>query len=211
MENTIKDNELYFAKVRDNAIVPTKTQENAGYDIYTCETETIVIEPNKHRAINTGLAIGCSYDYFPKFFDKGGYGIEGITVTAGVGDSGYRDEYFIAMVNANDDKTLIITNQPQVEIDKANFFDKRDNLFKYSIGVDLYLKAVDMVIEEDLGVDLSDDILTKDKCIIKSLSKALTQFVMLPVPEMDSKEVEYEEFLKFKSERGLGKCGSTGK
>lgn len=213
MSKTISGNELIFAKVNPKAIVPTKRKEDAGYDIYTCEEETIVIEPHKHRLIDTGLAIGCSYDYFPKFFDKGGYGSEGITVTAGVGDSGYRDAYFIAMVNTNDDKTLVITNQSQEEINNANIFDKRDNLFKYSEGIELCYKTFAKLEEEGIGVDTNIEpaIVLKDDCIIKSLNKAITQFVMIEVPEMDSKEVNYDDFLQYKSERGLGKLGSSGK
>lgn len=30
----MKDNVLYFAKVRPTAIIPSRTEENAGYDIY---------------------------------------------------------------------------------------------------------------------------------------------------------------------------------
>lgn len=213
MSKVISGNKLIFAKVRPNAITPTKRKEDAGYDVYTCEEETIVLAPHEHRLINTGLAIGCSYDYFPKFFDKGGYGSEGITVTAGVGDSGYRDAYFIAMVNTNDDKTLVITNQSQNEIDKSNYFDMKDNLFKYSEGIEILRNAFNVLNEEDIiaRADFDEDIVLKEDCIIKRLNKAITQFVMIEVPEMESEEAPYDEFLQYTSERGLGKCGSSGK
>ena len=32
----LKENDLYFAKVNPDAIIPTKEKENAGYDIYAC-------------------------------------------------------------------------------------------------------------------------------------------------------------------------------
>ena len=71
------NNDLYFAKVEPNAIIPSKRNEDAGYDIYTCETEAIVINPNSTKMIDTGIAIACSENYFPKFFDKGGMGSKG--------------------------------------------------------------------------------------------------------------------------------------
>jgi dUTP pyrophosphatase len=198
----ITDNDLYFAKVESNAIIPSKREEDAGYDIYTCETETIFIPPCSTRMIDTGIAIACSKNYFPKFFDKGGMGSKGIIVGAGVGDSGYRDKYFIPLVNTNEDKYVVITNQSQEEIDKSNYFDLNDKMFKKSVCIDNYL-------EEKLKRPL--DVIFKEDCIIKPLNKAITQFVMLPVPKMNVKEITYEELKNIKSERGLGKLGSSNK
>jgi len=202
MQETIKeamnntDNNLYFAKVESNATIPSKRDEDAGYDIYTCETETIIISPCSTRMIDTGIAIACSNNYFPKFFDKGGMGSKGIIVGAGVGDSGYRDKYFIPLINTNQSKWVVITNQSQNEIDNADYFDLDDKLFK---------KA-----EEHKLYGYNNKIL-KTECIIKPLNKAITQFVMLPVPKLNVKEITYEELKNMKSERKLGKMGSSGK
>lgn len=196
-EKEMKDNDLYFAKVEPNAITPSKRDEDAGYDIYTCETETIVIPPCSTRMIDTGIAIACSKNYFPKFFDKGGMGSKGIIVGAGVGDSGYRDKYFIPLINTNENKYVVITNQSQEEIDEANYFDLEDKLFKKTSEIEHKL--------------FFNTIKFKKDCIIKPLNKAITQFVMLPVPKMNVKEITYEELKNIKSERGLGKLGSSGK
>ena len=32
----ISDNSLYWAKIKEDAIIPTKKDEDAGYDIYAC-------------------------------------------------------------------------------------------------------------------------------------------------------------------------------
>ena len=42
-------------------------------------------------------------------------------------------------------------------------------------------------------------------------SKAICQAVLLPVPQVESQEIPYEELLKIESERGTGKMGSSGK
>lgn len=190
----IKENELYFAKVKPNASIPIKREEDAGFDCYTCETETIVIAPGETRMIDTGLAIACNKAYFPKFFDKGGMGSKGIIVGAGVGDSGYRDGYFVPLINTSKDQYLIITNQSQEEIDDSTHFYLTNNIF-YKLTVDnFYLNSI-----------------PKENCIIKPLSKAIVQFVILPVPKMETKEISWEDLKNIKSERGLGKLGSSGK
>ena len=38
----LKDNDLVFAKVKPDAIIPTKKTENAGYDIYACFDEAYI-------------------------------------------------------------------------------------------------------------------------------------------------------------------------
>lgn len=48
-----------------------------------------------------------------------------------------------------------------------------------------------------------------DKPIILPKEKAIAQFLLIPVPDYDVEEYEYEELLKIKSERGLGGFGST--
>src|SRR3712207_1794185 len=79
--------------------------------------------------IDTGIAIACNKVYFPKFFDKGGMGSKGIIVGAGVGDSGYRDSYFIPLINTNKDKTVIITTQSDEDIEGCTHFDLQQNKF----------------------------------------------------------------------------------
>lgn len=201
----IKENELLFAKVEKNAIIPTKREEDAGYDVYTCETDTIVIPPCSVRLIDTGIAIGCNKTYFPKFFDKGGMGSKGIIVGAGVGDSGYRNKYFIPLINTNKDKWLIITVQTEEEVKNSTCFNITKNEFNNDFKI-----ATNNWCKGELQKD-SNAFLDKKSCIIKYINKAFAQFVILPVPQLDTKEISYEELLKYKSKRGLGNLGSSGK
>jgi len=194
INNEIPINKLYMAKTKPNAIIPTKRSEDTGRDIYSCETETIVIPPCSTRMIHTGIAIACNKAWFPKFFDKGGMGSKGIIVGAGVGDSGYRDEYLIPLINTNGDKYLVITNQDVTEVEESNCFDLISNYFL------------------NLNPSYMDgDIILKENCIVKYLDKAITQFVMLPVPELEDEEKTWEELKAITSQRGLGKLGSSGK
>ena len=96
-------NQIYFAKVRGNAIIPRKERENAGYDIYaTIEEDFLIIEPYKTKLVPTGIAWACSEDYYMQIEERSSTGTKGIKRSCGVVDSGYRGEIKIAIFNAND-------------------------------------------------------------------------------------------------------------
>lgn len=98
----IKDNSLFFAKVRPEAIIPSKSEENAGYDIYACVEDRIKFRPHETKLIPTGIAAAVSKDYYLQVQERGSTGSKGIKYGAGVIDSGYRGEIFIAITNASD-------------------------------------------------------------------------------------------------------------
>ena len=53
----INDDKIYFAKMKENAIIPSKKKEDAGYDLYACfDEDYFVIEPFKTRPVPTGIA-----------------------------------------------------------------------------------------------------------------------------------------------------------
>ena len=99
---------IYFAKIRPDVIIPSKKEEDAGYDIYANFGEDyIVIPPHKTKAIPTGLASMCSPNYYFQLFERGSTGTKGMGQRCGVIDSGYRNEWFVPITNHND-YTLII-------------------------------------------------------------------------------------------------------
>ncbi len=117
MSNFENGNELYFAKVYPNAIIPTKRDEDAGYDIYARENEEngyYAIEPHTTKLIPTGIASALSPDYYIQIEERGSTGSKGIKKSAGVIDSGYRDEWFIAITNTND-KYLYIAPEKTIK------------------------------------------------------------------------------------------------
>ena len=100
---------IYFAKMYDNAIIPTKERENAGYDFYACFAEDFfVIEPYQTRLVPTGIAWASSEEFYLQIEERSGTGSKGIKRSAGVIDSGYRGEIKIAVFNATR-KTLVIS------------------------------------------------------------------------------------------------------
>ncbi len=96
-------NVIYFAKLRGEALIPRKERENAGYDIYACLTDDVlVVPPYKNTLVPTGIAWACSEQFYMQIEERSSTGVKGIKRNAGVIDSGYRGEIKIAIFNAND-------------------------------------------------------------------------------------------------------------
>lgn len=107
-------NNIKFAKVRENAIIPTKRDEDAGFDLYVCfDEDYIMINPLETKLIPTGIAVAIPTDYYFQIEERGSTGSRGIKKSAGVIDSGYRNEIFVAITNCNN-KPLIITKETNI-------------------------------------------------------------------------------------------------
>lgn len=128
---------IKFAKVKENAIIPTKESHNAGYDIYPCfEQDYIIIEPNETVLIPTGIASAIPTNYYAQIQERGSSGSKGIKYSAGVIDSSYRGEWFLATTNTNN-KPLLIT---KIEIDKLDI--KLQDIIHEGFVVYPYKKAL---------------------------------------------------------------------
>lgn len=108
-----------FAKTRENAKIPTKRFEDAGYDIYACFDENeMIIPPHQTVMIPTGIASACDIDYCFILKERGSTGTKGIAQRCGVIDSGYRQEWFVPITNTTE-KTIIISKNKDSEISNA--------------------------------------------------------------------------------------------
>ena len=104
----IQANELYFAKTKPSAIIPSKNKEDMGYDFYPCFEENLfVILKGNTVLIPTGIACALHTSKGLIVKERSSIGSLGLTVHAGIVDSGYRGEIFIAMQN-NTGKTVVI-------------------------------------------------------------------------------------------------------
>ena len=197
----LKENDLYFAKVNPNAIIPTKEKENAGYDIYACfNKDFLVIPPHSTKLIPTGIASAISDKYYLGVAERGSTGKIGMKYSAGVIDSGYRGEIFIGLSNIND-VPIVISKLTREELE--------ENYGKIGYGETIYMtekEYEDLIYLEDYE---EYDNLT---CIIYPYSKAIAQLIVHEVHnEVVSKEISYEELQSVPSKRGTGSLGSSGK
>jgi dUTP pyrophosphatase len=105
----INENDLIFAKVKPNAIIPSKRDEDAGYDIYACFDEAYMFfKPHETKLVPTGIASAMNSKYYIQIEERGSTGCKGIKKSAGIIDSGFRNEWFIIISNINDKPLVII-------------------------------------------------------------------------------------------------------
>lgn len=103
---------IKFAKKNSGAKIPSKTPDNAGYDLYACFDEPFVrLKPHKTTLIPTGLLSCFDKEYYVQFQNRGSNGSKGLLQACGVVDSSYRGEWFVALTNTNDCDWYIVKNE----------------------------------------------------------------------------------------------------
>jgi dUTP pyrophosphatase len=200
MNITLKENDLLFAKVKPNAIIPTKNEEDAGMDIYCCFDEDYIIIPaHSTKLIPTGIASAMSNKYYLQVQERGSTGSKGIKYGAGVLDASYRGEIFMCINNVND-RPIVISKLPYEDlIDKYGDEDEDGD-----IDIPYNPSEPD---NDRFYIWLDDNC----RAIMYPYEKAIGQLVVLEVPKMNVQEVTYEELLQIPSKRGTGKLGSSNK
>lgn len=194
-----KNNELFFAKIRPDAIIPTKEDENAGYDIYANFSEDyIVIPPNSTKLISTGIAACVSDKYYLQVHERGSTGSRGMKYGAGVIDSSYRGEIFVCINNVN---------SVEIIISKLSVTELIDKYGKYECDGTVILKYGSGNFDHAYLFDPDETY----KAIIYPYSKAIAQLIVHEVPKMNVKEIFYEDLKDIPSNRGDGALGSSGK
>lgn len=128
MEYT-KERQIYFAKLSEKAIIPSKKDEDAGYDIYACfEEDFIKINPHQTVLIPTKLTWACHPNFYMQIEERSSTGSKGIKRSAGIIDSGYRGEIKIAITNSND-RDLYLSSLSEDELKKK--YDIKENAVIY--------------------------------------------------------------------------------
>lgn len=230
---------IKFAKVNEKAIIPSKNVENAGYDIYGIfggnDDENRIVKPHQTKLIPTGIACALPSKYYFQVEERGSTGSKGIKKSAGVIDSGYRGEIFIAITNSTN-RYLVFGDrdsymaEARAELDKWQSIDENNmteedrNSLKEAlikqIGEDVFnqfneeakneaLKELASLIKRPAASAEFEENL--ETAIFYPDTKAIAQLVLHEVPIVNIEEISYEELKEIPSERGNGKLGSSGK
>lgn len=201
-ENGLMTNDLIFAKVRPSAIIPTKKDENAGYDIYAnFEEDFMVIPPHSTKLIPTGIASATTDNYYLQVHERGSTGSKGMKYGAGVIDSSYRGEIFICINNTNNVEIVI----SKLTLDEL--IEKYGETEDFYEGEYVFLRYGDDKYDYACLADSKYDNIS----IIHPYDKAIAQLIVHEVPKMNVREITYEELIAIPSERGSGALGSSGK
>lgn len=102
---------VFFAKGNPSVKIPSKIEENMGFDVYAnFQDEYMIILPHETKMIPTGLYSAVSAEYALVLKERGSTGTKGMGQRCGVIDSGYRGEWFVPITNLNE-KPIIITKE----------------------------------------------------------------------------------------------------
>ena len=172
---------ILFAKVKEGAIIPSKRDCDAGYDVYAClDEDYVVIKPHEVELIPTGIATCFSTDYVAILKERGSTGTKNMTQHSGVIEGSFRGEWFCPIGNDNSYPIVLVKNAEVTGTEKfKNVIGKLNNSYH--------------------------------KTVVYPSDKAIAQIIMLPVPKFKIEEITYEQLLTFESERGLGALGSSNK
>lgn len=98
---------INYKKLNPNAKTPTRGSEYAaGYDLYACIDNDVVINPHQTVKISTGLSFELPNGTFAGIFARSGLSTkEGLRPAncTGICDSDYRGEYIVALHNDSED------------------------------------------------------------------------------------------------------------
>lgn len=141
-----------FAKVRQNAKIPSKRVEDMGFDIYACfDEDFIVINPHETKLIPTGIASSCDAGYGFVLRERGSTGSRGMALRAGIIDSGYRSEWFVGLTNTTNN-VLFISKLSERETYNIYYDDIMPQSFVYpydkAIAQALVLPVPEVEVEE---------------------------------------------------------------
>ena len=156
-------NELYVKVMKRDprAIIPTKREEDAGFDLYALyDEEYHVLEPHEVWLAPTGISTEFSKNWVLLLHERSSTGTKGIARRAGVIDSGYRGEIKVAIQNLNTKKLIFIkkTIEEEEVLKKENF--KREEVLFYpqekAIIQGIFMYAPHTILEEVQELDVSE-------------------------------------------------------
>ena len=116
---------IYWDKLNERAKLPSKRDEDAGFDIYSDSIENIVLKPNETKFFTTGLRSAFPSNYWIEIKERGSTGAVGLSVRSGVIDSGYRGEWKIMLTNVNKYPVEFSHNVDKVTYIKGKIFKNK--------------------------------------------------------------------------------------
>lgn len=150
---------VYFAKVRETAIIPSKRLEDAGYDIYADIEPTrvegkviyeLLIPAFQTTLVPTGIACALpNTHYLNVKHERGSTGKISMSVLAGVVDSGYRGEIFVAITPLHKD-VLITSEVSETEVG--------ENVILYPYSKAIAQGTIDLVPQVNIEVIKFEDL-----------------------------------------------------
>ena len=152
----VDDDKVFWARDNETVKIPTKREEDAGWDIYAnFEEDMWVIQPHTTVMIPTNLRSAFSPKWVAILKERGSTGTKGIAQRCGVIDSGFRNAWMIPITNT--------TDKPIVILKKGVDLEGRRKVIKYP-----YEKAIAQAIFVEVPKLQSEEISVEELLNIKS-------------------------------------------
>ena len=167
---------------KEGVEVPTKSEEDLGFDVKAhFDEDEMVFKPFETKLVPTGLytAVDANWGLIAK--EKGSTGKLGMRCGAGVIDSGYRGEIFIAITNDNP-HYLVITKDPITQ------------------------PVMGKIVEQHPS---NPNLAMEKEAMFYPYKKGICQLIVVRNPRVKSNTLSIEELQQIPSKRGTGKLGST--
>jgi len=152
--------ELYFKvkKLREHIKLPSKRDEDAGFDLYAdIKEDYLILNLGDIHLMPTGISIEIPRNWVFYIAERGSTGTKGISRRCGVVDSGYRGEVFVPINNTSNKPILFYKDEEQIDnILSENNLDK-ENVTLYPLskgiaqGILLYCPHVEVEEVFELG------------------------------------------------------------
>lgn len=98
-------------KLREDATLPSKRREDAGFDFYVFfPQDPFFLFPSEIEMLHTGLAMHIPEDYILFVTERSSTGVKGMATRGGIIDSGYRGEIKVP-INNTSHKLIIFTEK----------------------------------------------------------------------------------------------------
>lgn len=151
--NAIMNPEVFFSKIHPDAITPTKRDEDAGFDLYTT-VDHLVLRKGETTLVPTGIATALpKTHYLNAKHERGSTGKLGMNILAGVVDSGYRGEIFVAITPLS--KDIILSNEVDTVIDKGAYimYPVSKAIAQFTIDLVPNTKLTEVTLKELLEIE----------------------------------------------------------
>lgn len=136
MENMrVVDEVILWARDNDSVKIPTKRDEDGGWDIYpNFEEDYMLIRPHETVMISTGLHSAFSDKWVAILKERGSNGSKGIAQRCGIIDSGFRNEWKVPLTNTTT-KPIVIAKKEYVESVNKHISLEGATIYPYEKGI----------------------------------------------------------------------------
>ncbi len=136
---TMKKPYFKIKLLNDHAFLPTKRDEDAGFDLYAIHEEKFfILNPGDIHMFTTGISIEIPKDWVFSIYERSSTGTKGIATRCGIIDSGFRGEIFIPINNTNN-RPIIFAKHDD---DKLDLFLAKNKLTREEVTIYPTTKAI---------------------------------------------------------------------